>query len=232
MEISGFVKLSTIDFPGILSAVIFTQGCNLDCIFCHNRHLIPIEKGKIMEEEVLSYLFRARDMIDGVVITGGEPLLQSDIENFAEKIKEIGLKVKIDTNGFFPEKLESLLSKSLVDFVALDVKAPLIPEDYSYIAGKIITEGDLEKLRKTIELVSGSVKHEFRTTVLESFHTPEKILAIAKELPASSTYVLQQFISREGIPVSEHTTRREYLEFLVHKISGVRSGKTVLRVYE
>ena len=232
MEISGFVKLSTIDFPGILSAVIFTQGCNLDCIFCHNRHLIPIEKGKIMEEEVLSYLFRARDMIDGVVITGGEPLLQSDIENFAEKIKEIGLKVKIDTNGFFPEKLESLLSKSLVDFVALDVKAPLIPEDYSYIAGKIITEGDLEKLRKTIELVSGSVKHEFRTTVLESFHTPEKILAIAKELPASSTYVLQQFVSREGIPVSEHTTRKEYLEFLVHKISEIRDGKTIMRVYE
>ncbi len=235
MEIASFVKLSTIDFPKKISCVVFVQGCNLRCIYCHNAHLIPFKKGIIPLENVISYISENKEFLEGVVISGGEPLTQEGLCDFLEKIKKLGMSVKIDTNGFFPEKLEKLIKLKLVDYVALDVKAPLIPEEYSFIAGSKICEKDVEKLRKTICLLSSEkIFAEFRTTVIESYHTFERVKRIADELPANATYVLQQFVSRDFLKIKEKTTSKEYIlelaKFLRKNYGDKLDVKT--RIYE
>jgi len=235
LEIAGFVKLSAIDFPGKLSCVVFVQGCNLRCIYCHNTHLIPFKKGKIPLESIISYISENREFLDGIVVTGGEPLAQKDICGFLEKVKRLGMSVKIDTNGFFPEELRRLIQLGLVDYVAMDVKAPLTPEEYSFIAGRKICEKDIDRLRKTISLLSrGRISGEFRTTIIESYHTLERVERIVNELPPNSTYFLQQFVSRDYLRIKEGTTSKEYIlklvEFLREKYgSGLRIEP---RIYE
>ena len=235
MEIAGFVKLSVIDFPGKLSCVVFVQGCNLRCIYCHNTHLIPFKKGRIPSESIISYISENREFLDGVVVTGGEPLAQKDICDFLEKVKRLGMSVKIDTNGFFPEELRRLIKLGLVDYVAMDVKAPLTPEEYSFIAGRRVCEKDIDRLRRTISLLSHErISGEFRTTIIESYHTLERVERIVNELPPNATYVLQQFVSRDYLKIREATTSREYIlklvEFLRKKYgSGLRIEP---RIYE
>jgi len=219
LEIAGFVKLSAIDFPGKLSCVVFVQGCNLRCIYCHNIHLIPFKKGRIPSESIISYISENREFLDGIVVTGGEPLTQKDICDFLEKVKRLGMSVKIDTNGFFPEELRRLIQLGLVDYVAMDVKAPLTPEEYSFIAGRKICEKDIDRLRRTISLLSRErVSGEFRTTIIESYHTLERVERIVNELPPNATYVLQQFVSRDYLRIKEGTTSKEYILKLVESL--------------
>ncbi|HIQ50279.1 MAG TPA: anaerobic ribonucleoside-triphosphate reductase activating protein [Nanoarchaeota archaeon] len=228
MEIGGFIKLSTIDFPEKLSCVVFLQGCNLKCIYCHNSHLIPFKKGIISQESILSYIAENKEFLDGVVISGGEPLAQKDVCDFCKKVKELGLSIKIDTNGFFPEQLKKLILLKLVDYVALDIKAPLTPEEYSFIAGVKITENDIKKLKETIFILSSEkIQAEFRTTVLQDYHTLEKIEKIVSEIPENATYVLQQCILKEKI------TSKEYIINIANHLKNKYKELTIkTRIYE
>ena len=235
MEIAGFVKLSAIDFPGKLSCVVFVQGCNLRCIYCHNAHLVPFKKGRIPPESIISYISENREFLDGVVVTGGEPLAQKGIRRFLKDVKKLGVSVKIDTNGFFPEELRGLIQFGLVDYVAVDVKAPLIPEEYSFIAGRKVLENDIDRLKKTISLLSHEkISGEFRTTIIESYHTPERVESIVNELPANATYILQQFVSRDYLKIKKETTSEKYILKLVEFLRKKYGSKLRIesRIYE
>lgn len=189
MIIKGWVKNSLVDYPGKVSSVVFVSGCNFRCGYCYNRHLVfndgSIEE--IKQEEILDYLKDKQKWIDGVVITGGEPLLY-EVEEFIEKIKKLGYLVKLDTNGSNPVALKKILDKKLVDYVAMDIKATW--ENYEKIAG---VELNLEKIEKSIQIIKDSgVEHEFRCTVLPDFSEKE-IIRIAKMLGNPKKFCLQQF---------------------------------------
>lgn len=190
MIISGFQKLTLLDFPGHTACTLFTSGCNMRCPFCHNTPLVTGEAGEeYSEEEILSYLKKRQGILDGVAITGGEPLLHKDIGDFIRRIKALGYKVKLDTNGSKSERLQALTEEGLPDFIAMDIKNT--PEKYELTSGSKIP---YEEIAKSIEIIKSSgVPHEFRTTVVKEFHTEEDIISIAKMLGKSEKYYLQQF---------------------------------------
>lgn len=188
MRIGGFNKLTTQDFPGNLACIIFTSGCNFDCDYCYNRDLVESHAPEISEEEIFSYLNERKNMLDGVVISGGEPTIWNDLIPFMEKIKELGLKIKLDTNGYRPELLKEILDKNLVDYIAMDIKA-LFNEYYKIVNRKL----DTDKLIESINLIKKSkVDHEFRTTIIKGFHTIEDLDKIV-EVIDGSPYYLQNF---------------------------------------
>jgi pyruvate formate lyase activating enzyme len=188
MRIGGFNKLTTQDFPGNLACIIFTNGCNFDCDYCYNRDLVESHAPEISEEEIFSYLNQRKNMLDGVVISGGEPTIWNDLIPFMEKIKELGLKIKLDTNGYRPELLKEILDKNLVDYIAMDIKA-LFNEYYKIVNRKL----DTDKLIESINLIKKSkVDHEFRTTIIKGFHTIEDLDKIV-EVVDGSPYYLQNF---------------------------------------
>jgi len=192
VKIGGFQKFSLIDYPGKISAIVFTQGCNFRCPYCHNPELVDPElfTSGLDIDFVLSFLKRRIGKLDGVVITGGEPLLQPNLAEFVERIKEIGYSIKLDTNGSYPEKLRELLSENLVDYIAMDVKAPL--EKYPYV---VRTQVCVEKIRESITTIMNSgLDYEFRTTVVKNLLTKDDIISIAKLIRGAEKYVLQKFV--------------------------------------
>ena len=192
MLIYGLQKLSLLDYPGKLAATVFTGGCNLRCPFCHNASLVTrfSEYERISEEEVLSFLEKRKGLLDGVCITGGEPLLQEDLAEFIIKIRAMGFLVKLDTNGCLPDKLDSLIRRSLVDYVAMDIKNSF--DKYPLTVGT--PDFDPTPVFKSAELLmSGSIPYEFRTTLVRAFHTPEDIEKIGKSLSGAKNYYLQNF---------------------------------------
>ena len=191
MKIGGFQKLTLLDFPGKVACILFTPGCNFRCPFCHNASLVThIEGEEISAEEILSYLKKRQGLLDGVVVTGGEPLLQSGLEDFLRQVKALGYAVKLDTNGTFPERLKSLISAGLVDYVAMDVKNSL--EKYPATAG--CASLDIKKVEESIDLLlEGNVDYEFRTTVTAELHTPQDIVSIANRIKGAKKYFLQNF---------------------------------------
>ncbi len=191
MILKGLQKTTLLDFPGKVACTVFTGGCNFRCPFCHNASLVisPDFSDIIPEDEFFSFLNKRRGILDGVCITGGEPLMHKDIENFMIKIRDIGLSVKLDTNGSFPDRLKSILDSGLVDYVAMDIKNT--PEKYSEICG---IEVNIENIERSISmLVCGTVPFEFRTTVVRELHTPQDIEAIAKWISGAPHYFLQSF---------------------------------------
>ncbi|MGM0501215.1 MAG: anaerobic ribonucleoside-triphosphate reductase activating protein [Bacillota bacterium] len=192
MKISGIQKTSLMDYPDQIATIIFTQGCNFACPYCHNPHLIPdssSDNNYYSESKVLDFLKSRKDLIDGLVITGGEPTLQSDLLNFIEKIKAIGLKVKLDTNGSNPELLSQLINENLLNYIAMDVKAPLKEE--KPILGKT---GFKKCIVKSIQLIKNSdIDYEFRTTVVPTLHDKEKIEEIGKLIQGSKYHYIQNF---------------------------------------
>lgn len=190
MKISGFQKLTLLDFPGHTACTLFTPGCNMRCPFCHNTPLVTGEaQEEFSEEEILAYLRKRQGILDGVAITGGEPLLHKDIGDFIRKIKDIGCKVKLDTNGSKSELLQSLIDEGLVDFIAMDIKNT--PEKYALTSGSDVP---YDEIARSIEIIKSSgIPHEFRTTVVKEYHTEEDIISIAKMLGKSEKYYLQQF---------------------------------------
>ncbi len=192
MKIEAMQKLTLLDFPRKMACTIFTHGCNFRCPFCHNAGLVTQEQQtNITEEEVLKFLKSRQGILEGVCITGGEPLLQADIEDFMRKIKNMGYLVKLDTNGSFPEKLRDLCKKGLVDYVAMDIKNS--KQKYAQTVGKQLF--DLSTVTKSVEfLKEGSIPYEFRTTVTKDFHTLEDLLDITKWLSGCDAYFLQQFV--------------------------------------
>ena len=193
MNFNGFQKLTLLDYPGKVACTLFTAGCNLRCPFCHNASLVThIDNSNIYKkEEILSYLKKRQGILEGVCISGGEPLLQPDIESFVREVKELGYKVKLDTNGFYPEKLISLVNKGLIDYVAVDFKNTY--EKYPMTTG--IENLDITPFKKTVEfLLLGNVDYEFRTTVVEGIHQTQDIVDIAKTIKGAPRYFLQSFV--------------------------------------
>lgn len=193
MYINGFQKLTILDYPGKVACIVFTPGCNFRCPFCHNAALVThIDKDTyIDEEEVLSYLKKRQGILDGVVITGGEPLLQDGIEEFIGKIKDLGYAIKLDTNGSFPEKLISLVENGLVDYVAMDIKN----SKAKYMATIGVNNIDMASIEKSVDfLLQNKVDYEFRTTIVDGFHTVDDIQDIVVWIKGAHKYFLQNFV--------------------------------------
>ena len=211
MNIAGVQKVTLLDYPGKVACEIFTQGCNFECPFCQNSSLIPITNtGEFSEEEIFEYLVLRKKILDGVVITGGEPTVQKDLKGFIKKIKDLGLLVKLDTNGGNPKVLQELIDEDLVDYVAMDIKN--IFNKYNITAGKKI---NLDNIKKSIEILKASkIDYEFRTTIIKEMHSLDDIVSICK-LVGNAKYYLQNFEDSENvIDHSLHGFSREELLFI------------------
>ena len=209
MNIQGFHKLTMLDFPGKTACTVFTGGCNLRCPFCHNVALVlDPDETPIDPEEIFAYLGKRRGLLDGVAVTGGEPLLQKDIGDFLRRAKAMGFLTKLDTNGFFPDALEALLAEGLVDYAAMDIKNS--PAKYAFTCGR--DSVDLTKPERSMELLKHSgIDYELRTTVIGGFHTLTDIEEICRWIEGAPRYYLQAFkdsgILKEGSgePLPEET---------------------------
>ncbi|MCQ2551858.1 MAG: anaerobic ribonucleoside-triphosphate reductase activating protein [Clostridia bacterium] len=203
MRIAGLQKLTLLDFPGRLSATIFTSGCDLRCPFCHNASLVnDAENSDFSAEEILDFLKERKGRLTGLAITGGEPLLQADITEFIKQVKEIGYAVKLDTNGTYPEKLKVILREGLVDYVAMDIKncfdsypKTIGLENADKICGPLI-----DNVKESIELLKSSgIPFEFRTTIVKELHSKEEIEKMAKEIGAVDKYFIQSYVDSGDI---------------------------------
>jgi pyruvate formate lyase activating enzyme len=189
--IGGLQKVSLIDYPGKVAAVIFTRGCSFRCHYCHNPELaVPqLFKEPLSERLVLDFLASRKRNLDGVVVTGGEPAMQRDLLEFLAQLKGIGYLVKLDTCGAFPEAIEEAIRRKLVDYIAMDIKAPL--DRYRDVVGVNV---DPKKIKRSIDAIKGGgIDHEFRTTIVKSQLSMEEVIEIAKYLSPSDRYVLQKF---------------------------------------
>ena len=192
MIIHGFQKLTLLDYPGKTACTVFTGGCNLRCPFCHNADLVlkPGIYPVIPEEEVFELLKKRKNTIDGICITGGEPMLMKDLPEFAEKLKTLGVSVKIDTNGTFPRQLKYIVKNGLADYIAMDIKNCF--RKYGETVGK--NDFNFSVIKESIDFPKTcDIEHEFRTTVCKNFHTESDLTEIAKYLGRNEKYFLQSF---------------------------------------
>ncbi len=225
MMIKGLQKLTLLDFPGKIACTVFTGGCNLRCPFCHNALLVTEQDETfIPTEEFFAFLSERADRLEGVAITGGEPLMQKDIESFIKRIKDMGYAVKLDTNGTYPDKLKKILDEKLVDYVAIDIKNS--PEKYAVTAG--VSNLDVEKIKKSVKiLMESGVDYEFRTTVPKELFTEEDFEKIAQWIAGAKRYFLQEF-KDSGNLIEEDLFTPESKEVMEKYASIVR--KTVKQV--
>jgi pyruvate formate lyase activating enzyme len=219
MQIGGFQETSLLDYPETISAIIWTVGCNFNCPFCYNPQLVNRITDCIDENEILTFLKKRKGLIEGLSISGGEPLLQNDIIDFIKKVKKLDYLIKIDTNGSFPEKLQELFDKKLVDYVSMDVKAPM--EKYNQITGVKI---DIKKIEKSIEIIKNiEIGYEFRTTIIPNLLVKEDIVKIAKWLRGSKKYYLQQFKTDIPLISSSYENMIPYpKEYLIEIIEEIK----------
>ncbi len=199
--IKGFDQMSLVDWDGMVATTLYTSGCNFRCPYCHNSGLVlfPDQYESIPVDEILDYVREHNDFIDGVVITGGEPCIHSNIGGFIKQLREVGVRVKLDTNGSFPGLLESLIDKELLDYVAMDVKAPLDFDSYSKSAG-ITDRRTFEKVRDSIDLLmEGRVDYEFRMTVVPALHRSSDLLRVAEQIKGARRFVLQNYVPRDTL---------------------------------
>ncbi|MBO3839377.1 MAG: anaerobic ribonucleoside-triphosphate reductase activating protein [Thermoproteota archaeon] len=189
MIIKGLQKLTLIDYPGRVACTLFTFGCNFRCPYCHNPELV-VDDGTppIPENNIFRFLEERKGFLDGICITGGEPTLHDDLPNFIEKIKGLGYSVKLDTNGTNPKMLKQLIEEKLIDYIAMDVKAPL--EKYENVVKAKI---DIGKIVESIEIVKAFREHEFRTTIVPELLSREDIVTIARQLKGARRFFIQQF---------------------------------------
>ena len=191
MRIGGFQKMTVLDYPGKIAATVFTYGCNLRCPFCHNASLVVDDSELLSVDEILRYLARRRGILDGVCVSGGEPLLQPDIESLLRAIRDLGLQVKLDTNGTLPHRLADVTAKGLVDYVAMDIKNA--PSRYPETVG--CAQVDLDAVRESASLLMrGNIPYEFRTTVVRELHGDDEIEEIGRWIAGAERYFLQGFI--------------------------------------
>ena len=221
MLIKGLQKTTLIDYPGKIACTIFLFGCNFRCGYCHNPELvITPENFSYSEDKILDFLEKRKKYLEGVCITGGEPLMNVDFE-FLRKIKDMGYKIKIDTNGSFPEKLKELIEKKLVDYIAMDVKASR--ENYEEVVNSNVP---MEKIEKSIKIISNFHEHEFRTTVVERFHDGEEIKKIALWINnlsgnKNSKYCLQGFKNSGKILGSEFLSEKDSNKSYLNELKKV-----------
>ncbi len=192
MNIQGFQNMTLLDFPGRVACTVFTGGCNLRCPFCHNAGLVRTPTASPNgTAEVLAYLAKRQGLLEGVCVTGGEPLLQPDLTDFLRQVKDLGYAIKLDTNGSLPTRLAAVLDTGLVEYVAMDIKSS--PAGYAAATG---TEGDVTPYRDSVRLLQQSgIPHEFRTTAVKGIHTPADFEAIGQWLAGEQTsYFIQRFV--------------------------------------
>lgn len=192
MNIQGFIKTSLLDFPGNVASTVFTSGCNFNCPFCHNPSLILDEgsDGTIQTDVILTHLKRRQGLIDGVCITGGEATLQKNLLPFIKEVKKLGMKVKLDTNGYSPSILKTLIEENLIDYIAMDIKNS--PSKYARTCG--LKALDYNKIKSSIHLIKNSgISHEFRTTIMKDLHDLEDLEAISVEIHGCDRFCLQQY---------------------------------------
>ena len=200
MNIKGLQKTTLLDFPEKVACTVFTGGCNFRCPFCHNASLVlgTANVTSISEEDFFSYLNKRRGVLDGVCITGGEPLLNSDIADFIKKIRSLGLLVKLDTNGSFPERLEALLDEGLLDYVAMDIKNS--KSKYALTSGLESHTEQIDKIEKSIDIIINKAPdYEFRTTVVRELHDIDDIIEIANRIKNAKKYFLQSYVDSGDI---------------------------------
>jgi pyruvate formate lyase activating enzyme len=225
MQIHGFNKSTLLDYPRHLAATIFLGGCNMRCPFCHNASLVlrPGSQPTLPEEEVLAYLAKRKNILEGVCITGGEPTLYPDLPDFIHKVKELGFKVKLDTNGTNPSMLKRLSEQNLLDYVAMDIKNSL--EHYGTTAG--IPSFDLEPIKESVSfLISGTLDYEFRTTIVRELHSKEDMHSIGKWLTGAKAYYLQSYkdsgdILSPGLSAPDKEALLEYEKILSMYLNNV-----------
>jgi pyruvate formate lyase activating enzyme len=222
IPIIGMQKMCLIDFPGITSSVIFIGGCNFRCPYCHNPDLVlkMDEAEKMDEEAVIDTLVDRKAWIDGVVITGGEPTLYPDLKRFARRIKDIGLKVKIDTNGTNPELLWDMLEEKLIDYIAMDIKGPL-----SLYENIVFMPVDIEKIKRSITLIRNSgVDYEFRTTAAPKITTKESLIETVKPLKGAKKFVIQQFRTGEKLPILDPLFFRDEKPYTKEELAEMKKA--------
>jgi pyruvate formate lyase activating enzyme len=231
VKIGGLQKLTLIDYPQKVACTVFLSGCNFRCPWCYSGELVLPEKIKnhpeILEEDFFTFLEKRKGKLDGVVICGGEPTINPDIDTFLEKIKGKGFLIKLDTNGSFPEIIEKLLQKNLLDYIAMDIKAPL--EKYKEVVG---AEIDTEKIKKSVEIIKKSgINYEFRSTLISDFHTPEDIIKMGEIIQSAEKYFLQSFRPEKTIEDSfllKSSFSKEEMEQFKEKLSSF-VGKCEIR---
>ncbi|HPD44894.1 MAG TPA: anaerobic ribonucleoside-triphosphate reductase activating protein [Candidatus Woesebacteria bacterium] len=210
MRLGGCQQTTFLDYPGKLATTIFTVGCNFRCPFCHNRDLVLEAKEVISEEDFFEFLKKRKNILEGVVISGGEPTLQPGLDNFCSKIKQIGYLVKLDTNGSRPEVLEKLIKNHLIDFVAMDIKADR--KNYEKASGVKV---DLAQIEKSVEIIKKSgLDHQFRSTIVRGIHDKKVVARMKKKFP---NLVLQKFRAQNCLNPAylavEEWTEAEWCEF-------------------
>ncbi|MGF7144404.1 pyruvate formate lyase activating enzyme [Anaerotaenia torta] len=225
MLIHGFNKTTLLDYPRHLAATIFIGGCNMRCPFCHNASLVTgtASQPVLPEQEILSYLAKRTNILEGVCITGGEPTLHPDLPGLITRVKELGYRVKLDTNGTNPAMLKDLVSRGLIDYVAMDIKNS--PEKYALTAG--VNLPLLKPVMESVDfLLSSPLDYEFRTTVVKELHTAQDMLEIGRWLSGARAYFLQAYkdsgdILSPGLSSPSAETLKEYVRLLVPFIPAV-----------
>ena len=198
MKIHGLQKMTLLDYPGRVACTIFFGGCDMRCPFCHNAELLDGTAPPVMEEkELLMFLKKRQGLLDGVAITGGEPLLQPDIARFAEKVRALGYPIKLDTNGTHPDRLRKMIRNDLVQYVAMDIKNS--PERYAETAG--MNDIDIGPIRESVSmLLENTIDYEFRTTTVAELHNDDSFEKIGRWINGARRYYLQRFTDRETVP--------------------------------
>ncbi len=225
MKICGFQKMTLLDYPGKVACTVFAGGCNLRCPFCHNALLVTevADTEEIDPDYIFDYLKKRQGILEGVALTGGEPLLYPDAGRFIEKVRALGYAVKLDTNGTRPEHLKELVNAGLVDYVAIDVKNS--KEKYGMTVG--IPDFSTADVEESIGfLLSGKVPYEFRTTVVREFHTPEDIGKIGQWIEGADRDFLQKFVD-SGNLIGENLHEADKETMTVMKDAAARYVKNV-----
>lgn len=197
LKLAGLQKLSLLDYPGKTCCTVFTFGCDFRCPFCHNGSLVLGQEDLgITEDEFFLYLKQRKNVLDGVCVTGGEPLIHSDIERFLRDIKSIGYLVKLDTNGSFPEKMMDLAKKGLIDYIAMDIKS----SEKGYLKSVGLSDFEYSKIERSIDfLMEGNIPYEFRTTAVKELHSDSDFLSIAERINGAARYSLQGFVNSDDV---------------------------------
>ncbi len=215
VKIGGLQKTTLIDYPGRVACTVFLIGCNFRCPFCYSSELVLPEKIKlqprIYEKDFFKFLKERRGLLDGVTVCGGEPTINKDLPQFCKKIKKLGYFVKLDTNGSNPQMLKKLIDEKLIDYVAMDIKAP--EEKYNKSAGVKV---DIKKIQKSIDVLKeGKVDYEFRSTILPRLHTKEDVINMAKWIKGTKKYYLQNFRAEKTVDPKFEKIKPFSKEFLL-----------------
>lgn len=228
MQIQGIEKVSMVDYPNKIATTIFAGGCNFRCPFCHNSGIVEKKYDNILEEDVLQYLESRKGLIDAVVVSGGEPTLQPDLDKFISKLKEMNFLVKLDSNGTNPFVLKKLLDSKLLDYVAIDIKTNF--DDYSGITG--VSQPNTANVKETVEILRNSgIAYELRTTLINEFHSVENIEKMANELAGEKILYLQKFVASENCIQKDLTEVPKMKAIYFANILSQKIERVILRGY-